>query len=100
MSKRRYIGKGQKPAFERRRGRIAVSIYSEPRIDPALTPVFQQIGVPAPGPFIPDPFQFESIEKIKEFDVLVSAPTGSGKTWIALETIRSYLATGQRPDDE
>ncbi len=29
---------------------------------------------------------------IKDYDVLVSAPTGSGKTWIASQAIHSYLA--------
>ena len=29
-------------------------------------------------------------------DVLVTAPTGSGKTWIAREEIRRLLATGRR----
>jgi superfamily II RNA helicase len=54
------------------------------------------IGVPEPGPFVPDPFQLTALELIIDYDVLVSAPTGSGKTWIATQTIHSYLAKGQR----
>ncbi len=96
MSRKKYIGRGKDSASERKRGRNAPPSYSNPRADPSLAAIFRQIGVPEPGPFIPDPFQLEAIEKIKESDVLVSAPTGSGKTWIAMETIRSFLAQEKR----
>ena len=65
--------------------------YEKPRLDLQLRPVFRQIGVPESTPFKPDPFQLEALELVKEFDVVVSAPTGSGKTWIASEAIHSYL---------
>jgi len=68
----------------------------KPRIDPQLKPVFQQIGVPKPAPFKPDPFQLEALEAIREVDVLVSAPTGSGKTWIATQSISRGLSQGLR----
>ena len=54
------------------------------------------IGVPEPRPFSPDPFQIEALEAIETEDVLVTAPTGSGKTWIAREEIRRLLGKGQR----
>lgn len=54
------------------------------------------IGVPEPQPFTPDDFQIEALEAIETEDVLVTAPTGSGKTWIAREEIRRLLAKGQR----
>ena len=54
------------------------------------------IGVPEPQPFTPDPFQIEALEAIEHEDVLVTAPTGSGKTWIASEEIRRLLAQGKR----
>jgi ATP-dependent RNA helicase HelY len=57
-----------------------------------LRATFRKIGVPEPGPFKPDPFQLEALDLIKDYDVLVSAPTGSGKTWIASQAIQSYLA--------
>lgn len=52
------------------------------------------IGVPEPQPFKPDDFQLEALEAIESEDVLVTAPTGSGKTWIAREEIRRLLAKG------
>lgn len=58
--------------------------------------LLEGIGVPEPHPFAPDDFQLEALEAIETEDVLVTAPTGSGKTWIAREEIRRLLAKGQR----
>lgn len=54
------------------------------------------IGTPEPQPLVPDDFQIEALEAIETEDVLVTAPTGSGKTWIAREEIRRLLKKGQR----
>ncbi len=54
------------------------------------------IGTPEPTPLVPDPFQLEALEAIETEDVLVTAPTGSGKTWIAREEIRRLLEAGKR----
>jgi ATP-dependent RNA helicase HelY len=54
------------------------------------------IGTPAPAPFKPDPFQLEALAALEFEDVLVTAPTGSGKTWIAREEIRRLLEAGKR----
>ena len=54
------------------------------------------IGVPEQRPLKPDPFQLEALAAIEHEDVLVTAPTGSGKTWIAREEIRRLLAAGLR----
>lgn len=70
--------------------------YDNPRLDPQLKPIFRQIGVPEHTPFKPDPFQQEALQLIKDFDVLVSAPTGAGKTWIASQAVHSYLAKDLR----
>jgi len=58
--------------------------------------VFQKIGAPPSEPFSPDPFQVEALERLQEHDVLVSAPTGAGKTWVAAQVIRQYLSQGLR----
>jgi superfamily II RNA helicase len=54
------------------------------------------IGIPEPSPFKPDAFQIEALDAVETEDVLVTAPTGSGKTWIAREEIRRLLDKGQR----
>ncbi|ADK85967.1 DEAD/DEAH box helicase domain protein [Desulfarculus baarsii DSM 2075] len=68
----------------------------EPSIHPKLLPVLEHIGVPQATAFAADPFQAEAVEKLAEGDVVVSAPTGSGKTWIAEQAIAQALAQGQR----
>ena len=54
------------------------------------------IGVPEQKPFKPDQFQLDALAAIEHYDVLVTAPTGSGKTWIAREEIRRLLGQGKR----
>ena len=54
------------------------------------------IGPPKREPFKPDRFQTEALAALEFEDVLVTAPTGSGKTWIALEEIRRLLDAGKR----
>jgi len=58
--------------------------------------LLQGIGTPPPTPFKPDPFQVEALAMLEYEDVLVTAPTGSGKTWIAREEIRRLLNAGKR----
>src|SRR6266481_9448415 len=54
------------------------------------------IGTPKPAPLKPDPFQLEALAALEFEDVLVTAPTGSGKTWIAREAIRRLIENGRR----
>lgn len=61
-----------------------------------LRQLLEGIGAPDPAPFQPDPFQLEALAALEHEDVLVTAPTGSGKTWIAREEIRRLLAEGKR----
>ena len=61
-----------------------------------LRELLDGIGAPAPAPFAPDPFQLEALARLEHEDVLVTAPTGSGKTWIAREEIRRLLAAGKQ----
>lgn len=60
-----------------------------------LEKLLEGIGTPEPQPLVPDPFQLEALNAINTEDVLVTAPTGSGKTWIAREEIRRLLAEGK-----
>lgn len=55
------------------------------------------IGTPESRPFKPDAFQLAAIESLAEGnDTLVVAPTGTGKTYIAVESIRHTIAQGKR----
>lgn len=93
-----------RPFGERRDKRDIAHESSAPRKPIALTPrqlkavdrLLSGIGVPEPRPIKPDPFQIEALAAIETEDVLVTAPTGSGKTWIAREEIRRLLAAGKR----
>src|SRR5258706_6200032 len=64
---------------------------------PEVKRLLAGIGTPPrTEPFTPDPFQLEALAAIEFEDVLVTAPTGSGKTWIASEEIRRLLSAGRR----
>ncbi len=58
--------------------------------------LLEGIGTPEPTPLVPDKFQLDALQAIETQDVLVTAPTGSGKTWIAREEIRRLLEQGKR----
>ena len=95
-SPKAYYRRSAKPSHRRYRGGQKRGLCDAPRLEPQLKQTFKKIGVPEPAPFRPDPFQLEALDKIKEYDVLVSAPTGSGKTWIASQAIAECLALGKR----
>ena len=89
---------------ERKGKRPLAQESSAARVVPPQTPrqlraierLLSGIGVPEIRPFKPDAFQLEALAAIETQDVLVTAPTGSGKTWIAREEIRRLLAAGKR----
>ena len=58
--------------------------------------LLEGIGTPRAAPFKPDEFQLEALAALEYEDVLVTAPTGSGKTWIAREEIRRLLDSARR----
>ncbi len=58
--------------------------------------LLEGIGTPPRRPFQADQFQLEALAALEYEDVLVTAPTGSGKTWIAREEIRRLLENGRR----
>ncbi len=65
-----------------------------PGADAGLKRIFAGIGVPDEIPFKPDPFQIQALSAVKRSDCLVTAPTGSGKTWIAEQAIAGILKKG------
>lgn len=64
------------------------------RIYRSLRPVLERIRTPEPLPFVPDPFQIEALSAVETSDVLVTAPTGAGKTYIAVEAIDKVFQRG------
>ncbi len=65
-------------------------------IHPQVRKTLECIGCPEPSPFVPDEFQAKAIEAIKNCDVLVTAPTGAGKTYIAVKAIEEQLKQGKK----
>ena len=97
-------GRGEKRAGElsqRDRGPQSMTGISSQVRGPRTVPsretqrLLAGIGTPLSSPFKPDPFQQEALAALEFEDVLVTAPTGSGKTWIAREEIRRLLAAGR-----
>ncbi len=105
--RRRPAGKGRGGPQTRRReeARPAVRKNWPPRaeaygftlkVSPRVGKALGRIGVPEDAPFIPDEFQLKAVDFSRVADVIVSAPTGSGKTWIAQQAIAQTLAAGGR----
>ncbi|RTZ98167.1 MAG: ATP-dependent DNA helicase [Deltaproteobacteria bacterium] len=87
MKKRFYRSK--RP-YKRSRNYQAIT-QMKPGADASLKPVFEKIGIPEKTRFKPDPFQIQAIEAINKSDCLVTAPTGSGKTWIAEQIAQKVM---------
>ena len=85
--KRRFARESSAPPVEESQTRAQLE---------AVERLLTGIGVPEQRPFSPDAFQLEALAAIEHEDVLVTAPTGSGKTWIAREEIRRLLGQGKR----
>lgn len=62
---------------------------AEPPTD--LTAFLEGIGVPGPKPFVPDAWQEEALVHLAITDVIVSVPTGSGKTYVAIEATKRAI---------
>ena len=69
------------------------SDHHEPAAD--LSAFLDGIGVPPPQPFHPDHWQLEALNHLQTTDVIVSVPTGSGKTYVAVEAARRAMETEQ-----
>ncbi len=92
---RRHKGRPKKP-YHGYRSRKRRQVVLRPGADQHLKKIFNRIGTPEPTPFVPDPFQIEAIGSVSTDDCLVTAPTGAGKTWIALQAIEKVFEEGGR----
>jgi len=90
--------KNTRPAKNRSRSKPAAkkTVKFTPRADKSLARIFEKIGTPKQGPIVPDDFQKEAVQEILSRDVLVSAPTGSGKTYIAVKAIEDILKDNKK----
>jgi superfamily II RNA helicase len=88
--RRRKRGKPRKRKVQQEHPRF------RPRASRQLKPLLQRIGVPEAAPFVPDPFQQDAVLALERSDVLVTASTGSGKTWIAQKSMEKLLERGGR----
>ena len=101
-SRRFHDQKDKRPSRRRDEHRENIQTKQEsrtvagPRYDRELRELLSGIGTPKPTPFKADPFQLQALAALEFEDVLVTAPTGSGKTWIAREEIRRLLAAEKR----
>ncbi len=100
MARRRYSSKiyhrKQKRGQPRKRKVLQDTPRFRPRASRQLKPLLEKIGVPKSAPFVPDPFQIKAVEELQHSDVLVTAATGSGKTWIALQAMEKLLTNRER----
>lgn len=89
---------GAREVRQRRQTGVEPAAESPRRVGQSreLAKLLHGIGSPPATPFKPDPFQIEALAALEFEDVLVTAPTGSGKTWIAREEIRRLLNSGKR----
>ena len=62
---------------------------------PDLSAFLEGIGVPPPQQFQPDSWQLEALVQLESTDVIVSVPTGSGKTYVAVEAARRAMDAEQ-----
>jgi superfamily II RNA helicase len=92
---------GKRPARSKPKGSTPIPKPSAPKHfstpehspEPAITTdtLLEGIGVPTTKEFKPDPWQEEAIERLTTNDVIVSVPTGSGKTYVAVEAMRRAI---------
>ncbi|MDM8553900.1 DEAD/DEAH box helicase [Desulfococcaceae bacterium HSG7] len=80
----------------RQSGTRAKILKMKPGADTTLKKVFATIGVPDKKPFTLDRFQIKALNAIESGDCLVTAPTGAGKTWVAIKAVARIFENGGR----
>jgi len=94
MQKKKHFTRRPKRHYKPKSKNPAKILKIMPAADAKLKKVFASIGVPEKTEFRPDTYQLEALEAIKHGDCLVTAPTGSGKTWIAEKAIARIQENG------
>ena len=72
---------------------VPPSLQHQVPTEPAINTqaLLEGIGVPPPRPFKPDDWQQDAIDRLATNDVILSVPTGSGKTYVAIEAMRRAI---------
>ena len=96
QSRTSYKRRKTRSEHQGRPAESAIPTGKRPPSSAAVKRLLEGIGTPKPAPFRPDPFQLDALAALEFEDVLVTAPTGSGKTWIAREEIRRLLDQNRR----
>jgi ATP-dependent RNA helicase HelY len=99
-AQRRRSGQNRRENHRERASQKSLEVRPDDRRKPSqsaeIRKLLEGIGTPPPTPFQPDQFQLEALAALEFEDVLVTAPTGSGKTWIAREEIKRLLEQHRR----
>lgn len=72
----------------------SVATRAHEALHPGIRSVLDEVGEAPPAPFEAAPFQRWALAALEHGDVLVAAPTGSGKTWIAERAMAQVLTDG------
>jgi superfamily II RNA helicase len=94
LTRRSHIRQALAEASDAARGKV-VEPPARMRYEPITRAFLSGLGEAARLPLIPDPFQQAAVTASLDSDVVVVAPSGSGKTWIAERAISRALANGQ-----
>ncbi|MFP4641999.1 MAG: DEAD/DEAH box helicase [Dehalococcoidia bacterium] len=93
--KRKLEQSGKKPSPPKPKKTEKAPRSSMRDLEQATDEFTEEIGTPETA-FEPSEFQREALDCIPEGDVMVIAPTGSGKTWIAEQAMAKLLAEGKQ----
>ncbi|NQT49024.1 MAG: DEAD/DEAH box helicase [Chloroflexi bacterium] len=85
----------KKPAKVGRKGTAKKNGLSRTKLEQITAEFIEGLGEPEPSPLFPSLFQREALELVLQGDVIVTAPTGSGKTWIAERAVENLLDEGK-----
>ena len=103
-AQRRRNGQDRRENHRERSQKTSSEVRPDARVKPyqsaEVRKLLEGIGTPPAVPFKPDPFQLEALAALEFEDVLVTAPTGSGKTWIAREEIKRLLEQNRKHASE
>jgi len=85
---RAHIPPKKKPALQKPKPTHTSSSLPPPV---TVSHLLEGLGVPSRQDFHPDPWQQEAVAQLVTTDVIVSVPTGSGKTFVAIEATKYAL---------